>query len=514
MDQQSSKPPVLPDFPRSPASRRVIPSAIGLLLASLLTAGCATAPADDPKAAAGPATAWEKSSKSAVLIRDADGQLLHLAHHPDVWTRIRAGFKMQKLDGPLVAKHEQWFINNPEYMERMLERAGMYLYYIVEEVEKRGMPMEIALLPAIESAYKPYAYSRAKAAGLWQFIPSTGKLYGLKANWWYDGRRDVEAATKAALDYLEKLRDDFDGDWHLALAAYNAGEGKVSRMMEYNRQRGLPTDYAHLKLRPETVNYVPRLLAFVNIVAEPEKYGIQLAAIPNKPYFARVETKSQIDLGVAAKLAELQVDDLHKINPGHNRWATDPEGPHYLFVPVDKKELLEAALSNLPENERVQYRHHQVVRGETVGQIAKRYAVTPEAVKSANLLSNNSLRVGQDLLIPVSERAIAPVIASQTKTKTVAAASPKTPADRGAGPVIHKVRSGETLYSISRKYNVLVHQLAEWNLMRPSDVLRLGQRLKIWPAGTPSAAVPDTALPPSSVKSSVKLKTAASESES
>ena len=285
----------------------------------------------------------------------------------------------------------------------------------------------------------PYAYSRAKAAGLWQFIPSTGKLYGLKANWWYDGRRDVEAATNAALNYLDKLRNDFNGDWHLALAAYNAGEGKVSRMMEYNRLRGLPTTYEHLKLKPETVNYVPRLLAFVNIVAEPEKYGIQLAAIPNKPYFARVEIRSQIDLGVAAKLAEqLQVDDLHKINPGHNRWATDPEGPHYLFVPVDKKELLEAALSNLPEDERVQYRRHQVARGETMSQD---FQALQCHARGGQIRQPDKAVVhcaGQDLLIPMSDRSLSPVIAAQTKTRTVTVASAKTPANRGARPIIHK----------------------------------------------------------------------------
>ncbi len=498
MDQTRSKKPVLTDSPRAPVPRRVFPSpGYSLLLAVLLVAGCATTASTDNDQAAEPVVAGEKSAKAKVVIRGADGRPLHLEHHADLWARIRAGFKMQKLDGALVAKHEQWFVNNPEFMERMLERAGLYLHYIVEEVERRGMPMEIALLPAIESAYKPYAYSRAKAAGLWQFMPSTGKHYGLKANWWYDGRRDVEAATQAALDYLEKLRNDFDGDWHLALAAYNAGEGKVSRMMEYNRRRGLPTSYEHLKLKPETKNYVPRLLAFVNIVAEPEKYGIQLASIPDKPYFARVETKSQIDLGVAAKLAELPVDDLHKINPGHNRWATDPEGPHYLFVPVDKKELLEEALNNLPEDERVQYRRHLVARGETVSQIAKRYGVTPDSVKSANQIAKNPLRVGQDLLIPMSERSISPVIASQTKTKAVTVASARTPANRGAQPIIHKVRSGETLYSISRKYKVLVRQLADWNLMHPGDVLKLGQRLKVWPA----------------TSSAVKLKTADSAAE-
>jgi membrane-bound lytic murein transglycosylase D len=473
---------VLPSL-RYFSPRRRIPSSAALLLAGLLAAGCASTTAPDAENPAEPAVA--RAPAPAVVIRDANGAALGPAHHADIWARIRAGFAMRKLDGPLVTKHERWFVNNPEFMQAMMERAGMYLYYIVEEIERRGMPMEIALLPAIESAFKPYAYSRARAAGLWQFIPSTGRLYGLKANWWYDGRRDVEAATKAALDYLEKLRDDFQGDWHLALAAYNAGEGKVSRMIEYNRVRGLPTTYEHLKLRAETVNYVPRLQAFVNIVAEPEKYGIRLASIPNKPYFARIETKSQIDLGVVAKLGELDVDHLHKINPGFNRWATDPEGPHYLFVPVDKKELIEEALNNLPENERVQYRHHQVARGETVNQIAKRYGVTHEAVKSANRLAGNSLRVGQKLLIPLSERPINPVLASQTRTKAVVA-SAKAP--RAGQPIIHRVRAGETLYGIARKYNVLVRQLREWNLMQANDVLRLGQKLKIWPGKVPSAA--------------------------
>lgn len=485
MDQTRSKKPVLPQSSRYSARRCYFPSSIALLLAGILTAGCASTTATDAEKPAEPAVANDAAPAPAVVIRDANGAALELAHHPDIWARIRAGFGMRKLDSPLIARHEQWFVNNPEFMQAMMERAGMYLYYIVDEVEKRGMPMEIALLPAIESAYKPYAYSRAKAAGLWQFIPSTGRLYGLKANWWYDGRRDVAAATRAALDYLEKLRDDFDGDWHLALAAYNAGEGKVSRMIEYNRRRGLPTTYEHLKLRPETKNYVPRLLAFVNIVAEPEKYGVSLAHIPNSPYFARIETKSQIDLGVVAKLGDLDVDHLHKINPGFNRWATDPEGPHYLLVPVDKKELIEEALHNLPDSERVQYRHHQVARGESISQIARRYGVTHEAVKSANQLASNRLRVGQNLLIPLSQRPISPVIASQTRAKAVVASAKVA---RAGQLIVHRVRSGETLYSIARKYNVLVRQLREWNLMRTSDVLRLGQKLKIWPGKTPSAA--------------------------
>jgi membrane-bound lytic murein transglycosylase D len=404
--------------------------------------------------------------------------------HKDIWSRIRAGYGLPRLDSPLVAVHERWFAGNPEYMARKMERARLYLHYIVEEVEKRGMPMEIALLPAIESAYQPYAYSRARAAGLWQFIAPTGRLYGLKMNWWYDGRRDVMASTQAALDYLEKLYNEFDGDWHLALAAYNAGEGKINRMQGYNRNLNKPTDYQSLKLKRETVNYVPKLVAMANIVADPEKYGVQLADIPNRPYFARVETDAQIDLGVVAKLVDLPIADLQVINPGYTRWATDPDGPHHLLVPADKKEALEQGLSSLAREDRIQYRHHAVAKGDTLHAIASRYGVAPEAIRTANNLPGNLLRAGQDLLIPVSTRALTPAVASAARPVAVAA-RPRADSD----PVIHHVRAGETLWSIARRYNVLVENIRQWNLLEAEDVLRLGQRLRIWPTGRPSAAI-------------------------
>lgn len=393
---------------------------------------------------------------------------------------------MPPLESPLVERHARWFAGNPEYMSRMTERARLYLHYIVEEVEKRGMPTELALLPAIESAYQPYAYSRARAVGLWQFMAPTGRVYGLKMNWWYDGRRDVIASTRAALDYLEKLYTEFDGDWHLALAAYNAGEGRVGRMMAYNRGRGKPTDYQSLnKLKPETINYVPKFQAMVNIIADPAKYDVQLADIPNKPYFARVETDAQIDLGVVAKLVDMPVSELQVINPGFTRFATDPDGPHHLLVPAEKKDTLIEGLNGLPKEDRVQYRHHLVVRGDSLHGIAGRYNVSVEALRTANNLRSNLLRVGQDLLVPVSTRQLTPVIASAPRSQPVAARAP------GAGqPVIHKVRAGETLWGIARQYNVEIERLREWNLLGADDVLRLGQRLRIWPQGVPSATLP------------------------
>lgn len=407
--------------------------------------------------------------------------------YTDLWARIRAGFALPKLDSPLIARHERWFVENAEFREAMFERAKLYLYYIVEEVEKRGMPMEIALLPAIESAYKPYAYSRARASGLWQFIPSTGKLYGLKSNWWYDGRRDVVAATRAALDYLQKLHGDFDGDWHLAIAAYNAGEGRVMRAIQYNRRKGLPTSFEHLRaLKPETKHYVPKLFAMVNLVADPERFGINLAQIPNEPYFTTVRTDAQIDLGVVARLTGMEPDQLHHINAGYMRWATHPDGPHELLVPVDKKDALLAGLSNLDDKDRVQWRHHEVRKGETLHGIARRYGVTVGAIKAANKIT--TLKVGQSLLLPIS--AHAPI--------TVADAPHATPVrgvPRNGQLVIHRVRAGETLWSLAKRYNVLVHQIAEWNRMHPNDVLRLGKKIKIWIRGGNSARLGEAAVP-------------------
>jgi membrane-bound lytic murein transglycosylase D len=441
------------------------------------TSAQATLAADDLNVTSSPATTLFESDKPAdtkpVVVTSNDS---------DLWARLRKGFTMKPLDSPQVEREIKWFVNNPEYMQRMMDRAKLYLYYIADEVEKRGMPMEIALLPAIESAYKANAYSRARASGLWQFMPGTGRLYGLKANWWYDGRRDVQASTQAALDYLEKLYNDFDGDWHLALAAYNAGEGKVGRMMKYNERKGKSTEYQHLKLKRETLHYVPKLMAMVSIVADPAKYGVQLASIPDEPYFTRVETGSQIDLGVVAKLVDVSIDDLHDINPGYTRWATDPNGPHHLLVPADKKDALIAGLSNLPEEERVQWLHHVVKRGDNLHEISRRYGVTVPVVRTANNLRSNLLRSGQDLLIPISARPLKPEV-----IRTAYRAS-SSRAARGE-PVIHRVRRGETLSSIARRYNVVAGQLAKWNLMQMSDVLRLGQRLKIWTGGAPTASI-------------------------
>lgn len=469
------------------------------LLATLLGAGgCTSFPAaqapqntagtvvQDSAPAVVKATAPTGTAKIVKTTDDSGDQLLGSHQYADLWERIRAGYALPPLDSPLIARQEQWFMNNPEYLQSMVSRAHLYLYYIAEEVEKRGMPMEIALLPAIESAYKPHAYSRARAVGLWQFIKSTGQVYGLKSNWWYDGRRDVIASTQAALDYLEKLHDEFN-DWQLALAAYNCGERKIERLVAENKRKGLPTDYASLKKLPrETKNYVPRLMAMANIIADPAKYGLQIASIPNTEYFARIETDGQIDLGVVAKLSDMPVDDLFLINPGYQRWITDPSGPHELLVPADKKEALLESLSKLSDEDRVQWARHEVRRGDTMSRVAGRYGVTVEAIRSANNMASNHLSVGQNLLIPVSASKQTVV---EPPTYVTAKAARSDSGDRQRVKIVHRVRSGESLWSIARKYRVYVHQLREWNMLDTNDALRLGQRLFIWTTrGTDASA--------------------------
>jgi len=469
---------------------------LSLLAALMGMAGCSTLATEPASETASAAVAVEqkapvKGKKPAAATNsatpdkkseDIGDQLVETRDFDNLWERIRAGYAMPALDSPLVGMHERWFVNNPEYIESMVHRARLYLFYIVEEVEKRGMPMEIALLPAIESAYKPQAYSRARAAGLWQFIPSTGRIYGLESNWWYDGRRDVIASTGAALDYLEKLYAQFN-DWQLALAAYNCGEGKVERLVNENRRKGLPTDYSALKKLPrETKNYVPKLMAIANIVADPAKYGLQLAAIPNNEYFARVETDGQIDLGVVARLTDMPVDELFMINPGYSRWITDPKGPHALLIPAEKKDAVLEGLSKLASEDRVQWARHEVKRGDTISRIASRYGVTVEAIRTSNKLSSNHLGVGQNLLIPVSANKVAlAAVQPPTYIRAMnAALRPAQAADGASVKIVHRVRAGESLWSIAKRYRVYIHQLREWNLLEQDDTLKLGQRLFIW----------------------------------
>ena len=395
----------------------------------------------------------------------------------DLWDRIRQGFAFPAGQNRRIDGEAKWFSRNQAYLDRVAEHARPYLHYIVNQVEKRGLPTEIVLLPVVESAFQPYAYSSGHAAGIWQFIPATGRRFGLKLNWWYDGRRDIVASTRAALDYLEYLHDYFDGDWLLALAGYNAGEGTVLKAIRYNRRRRRPTDFWSLRLPRETKQYVPRLLALRDIVAAPEKLGISLRPILDEPYLTSVDIDSQLDLATAAKLADIDLNELHQLNPGFNRWATAPDGPHHLLLPLDKAERFADEVAQLPPELRIQWVRHRVRRGETLGGIAHRYQTTARVLRQLNNLRGNLIRTGHYLVIPIPARAGG---SQQYALRGIAANGDKS---------IHTVRSGESLWFLSRRYGTTVRQLCHWNNISPRALLQPGQRIIVL-HGPSSSIVP------------------------
>ncbi|MBI4205693.1 MAG: transglycosylase SLT domain-containing protein [Betaproteobacteria bacterium] len=333
---------------------------------------------------------------------------------------------MSNLDNPLVRDWEQWYSSRPDYVARMIERSSRVLFHVVEEVERRQMPAEVALLPMIESAYNPQAYSRAHASGMWQFIPSTGKLYGLQQNWWYDGRRDIVAATNAALDYLEKLHGMF-GDWELALASYNWGEGAVGRAVARNQARGLPADYESLTMPNETRNYLPKLQAVKNIISDPARFGLALADIPNESYFATLTTPRHIDVELAARFAEISIEEFRFLNPAHNKPVINAHAAETIVLPKNKVETFQRNLQNHTKP-LVSWQAYTVKPGERIEKIAAKHGMSvAELQRVNNITGRNKIRTGQPLLVPVK-----------------AGASPHLP-DLPA-PALVKTRTAKTRY--------------------------------------------------------------------
>ena len=389
----------------------------------------------------------------------------------DAWTRLRDGFMLEAGEHKAVHKAIKKYTRSPRDVEIIFERGDPYFAYILNEVLQRGYPTELALLPFVESGYDPFAYSHDRAAGLWQFIPGTGRMYGLQQDWWYDGRRDVVASTRAALAFLGKLQRDFDGDWLLALAAYNAGSGKVRKAVRNNRKAGKPVDFWHLKLPRETRNYVPRLLAISHIVRQPERYGITLPPLADVPAFAVVDTGGQLDIGIAAELAGVQTDALYRLNPGFNRWATHPEGPHRILIPSDSAVVFGQNLAGLPAEQRLKWVRHKISRGQTLSHIAERYDTTVAVLKGVNQLSGTTIRAGRHLLVPVAARDI-----SQYAALTRALEGDNSRDNR----TTYRVRNGDNLWNIARQHNVSVRQVARWNRLDSRAVIRPGQKLVIW----------------------------------
>jgi membrane-bound lytic murein transglycosylase D len=450
----------------------------------VLVAACAQrAPAPAPARIVVPVT---PAPPQTVTADTSDAKAPHLSlptewqHHngedyDDLFDRLRAGFALDEVQEPAVDVQLSWLKNNPDYLDRVFQRAQRYMYHVVTEVEARGMPLEFALLPVVESAYEPFAYSVSRAAGLWQFIPATGVRFGLRQNWWYDGRRDVIESTRAALDYLQALHDQFDGDWLLAIAAYNVGEASVQRELDYNKAHGLRADFWHLRLPAETRAYVPKLLALKRLMAEPERYGLEIGAIPNEPYFAVIDTGSQVDLKIAAQLAGTTYDEIVALNPGYNRWATDPDGLQRILVPIDNADGFETAMKTLGPDERVRFATYEVTRKDTLASIAADHGTTVAVIAKLNDITTGRVAPGDTLKIPE--------ITGQLPDKVLLAAQridrPETDMGRKQRQIVYRVRAGETLSSIARQHGMPVGTLARLNGMSAQESLVKGQRLVI-----------------------------------
>jgi membrane-bound lytic murein transglycosylase D len=474
--------------------RRFLPIGVVLLLA-----GCASVPGDqNAEVSDAPAQATVTEPVEGAVgpeaehRRSASPTVEPAAPPQDLWERIRRGYAIPGHDNARVQAQYKHFRDLDGYWARVSERAHPYLFHIVEALDARDMPTELALLPIVESAFQPFAYSHGRAAGIWQFIPATGRHYGLEQNWWYDGRRDVLAATDAALTYLEYLAEMFEGDWLLAVAAYNGGEGTVSRAIERNRQAGRPTDYWSLDLPRETMNYVPKLLAISELIAEPAAHGIELRSIPNEPIVDVVTLERQVDLALAAELAELDIETLYRLNPGYNRWATAPDGPHRLLLPLEHIPAFRRGLARTPEDRWLRWKRHRIARGETLGEIADRYHVTVDTLKTSNDIDGHIIRAGGHLLVPV---------ASRPSGQYRLSADARRRATRSTGPENRQrrrytVQAGDSFWAIARRHGVGVRELAGWNGMAPGDTLSIGEQLVIWTNGPARPTASDTAPGP------------------
>ena len=396
----------------------------------------------------------------------------------DLWQRLRSGFQLNhEVDRKRVKQEIDWYKKHPDYIDRVAARAGRHLFHIVEELEARNMPLEIALLPIVESAFDPFAYSHGRASGLWQFIPSTARLYGIRIDWWYDGRRDIPDSTQAAIKYLQELYALLHDDWLLALAAYNSGQGNLGVSIRRNQRVGKSVDFWSLKVLKETRSYVPRLLAISEIIAHPEKYGIELKPIQNNPYWVEVGINSQLDLARAAELAGISSEELYLLNPGFNQWSTHPDGPHHLLLPVDKAQTFSAALAELPLAQRLAWKRHKIRAGENLGVIANRYRTTVSAIKAANDLRSSMIRAGDSLTIPMASKSNSYPMTSQARLKNNQKYLEKK---FGRKPVQYIVKNGDSFWEISRKFEVGMRELARWNGMGTADLLYPGAKLLIF----------------------------------
>jgi peptidoglycan lytic transglycosylase D len=453
--------------------RFIFSALLVLMLAACASQGPTTvssSTASDPAHQQAVADALRKTASAKETINVDQGSVDQLtSEDADLWSRIRRGFQIPDLQSDLVDMQVNWYAQRPDYVQRMTERSQKYLYHIVEELEQRHMPTELALLPFIESAYNPQALSVAKAAGMWQFVPGTGRTYNLKQNMWQDERRDVLASTSAALDYLSKLHDMF-GDWYLALAAYNWGEGNVQRAIARNEAAGLPTDYQNLRMPMETRNYVPKLQAVKNIVMNPQMYGLTLPEIPNHPYFVTVTTSHDMDVDVAAKLANMTPDEFRSLNPSFKKpvilGATQPQ----ILLPFDNASAFERNLKAYTGS-LSSWTTYTVTERAGPAAIAQKIGVDADTLMEVNKIpAGMRLKPGSTIVVPRGDDDDEDISADVAES-AVLAMEPDVPDTR---KMLIRVRRSQSMSALASRYGVSVGQLKSWNRTHRNDV-RAGQ---------------------------------------
>ena len=400
---------------------------------------------------------------------------IEYADESNLWNYIANHQEIHIEDNPRILEHIYWYQKHPDYLTRISERAQPYLYLVVSEVEKEGLPIEIALLPIIESDYYPFSFSHGTAVGLWQFIPSTGKLYGLDQDWWYEDRRDVLASTRAAVKYMKDLNKLFKGDWLLSIAAYNAGPGRVQKAIKANTENGQKTDFWNLDLPKETERYVPKLLALAKIVKDPSRYNQNLLKIDRNPYLKAIELNSQFDLALIAQWTGLSIDQIYTFNPGLRRWATPVTLPYTILLPEDVVPNFENKLSQAGERPQISWARHEVKSGDSLSYLAKKYKTTVEQIESVNELRSDLIRIGDYLIVPLAQQTEGYYSLSEKQRE-----KSRLNAQKNSEKVIYKVISGDSLWKIAVQFDTTVNNLVRWNQLIPTAPLSIGKELVIW----------------------------------
>lgn len=394
------------------------------------------------------------------------------AENEDVWAVLRNQLSINhEVTQPLVQEQIRWLSAHPSYLQNVARQSEPYIYHILTEIKKRNLPGELALIPIIESAYDPFAYSGAGAAGLWQIMPDTASDLGLKQDWWFDGRRSIRPSTDAALNYLVYLHKFFNGNWALAIAAYDAGEGTIGKAIKAKNYSIGSASFWKLSVPRETRAYVPRLFALAEIIKNPERYKVKLPTIPYLPYFREVNIGSQIDLNHAAKLAGISYTELIKLNPGFNRWATAPNQPHKLLIPTEKVARFNRNLANVPNDKRVSWLRYKVQKRDNLANIARRHHTTVTLIKQLNSMKSEKLRPGQSILIPANK----PVLVKNTPQKKDL---PLLKLEKRR--VIHIVQATDSWQNLEKYYGVLASEIRLWNKLATAAPLKKGQQLVIW----------------------------------